>query len=185
MKAFAKYILGGIVTLLIVLILMLFSSLFFYLQDKQMLEKEKTIEIAGVDVKDSDLLLMTIDEKINMLNPDRNTESVKLKTGDIYSLYEARKQCFKELSKIPSLEIELYGPIYEEIDVRPYLIINSEIPSQTMLVWMGQLKIKDVSYYVVLDEESGKLIKLESDEWNNNEFKKTVLKEWKNYLKST
>lgn len=184
MKTFIRYLFGGVVTVSIVLVFMIFSHIYFSFKDKKTLSNEKSIDITAVDIKDSDLLLMTIEEKINMLNSNMDIESVSLETGDTYSLYEARKQCFKELSKLSSLEMDIYGPVYQEIDIRPYLLINAKTPSQTMLVWSGNVKIKDISYNVVLEEESGKLIKLESDEWNNNKFKESVQKEWENYLQA-
>ena len=159
------------------------SHMYFYIQDIKMFDKEKEISISGVNVKENQTLDLSIEDKIAIINSDKDVERVALKTGDIYSLYEARKQCFTELSKIPSLKIDLYGPTYEEIKLKPYLLINAKTPSQTMLVWIGEVIIQEVSYHVVLDEGSGK-INIEIQKSKDEEFKSKLDLEWKHYLDS-
>lgn len=150
-----------------------------------MFDKEKEISISAVDVKENEPLDLSIEDKIAILNSDKDVERVALKTGDIYSLYEARKQCFTELSKIPSLKIDLYGPTYEEIKLQPYLLINAKTPSQTMLVWIGEVMIKEVSYHVVLDEGTGKIIKIEIQKSKDEAFETRLNMEWEQYLDFT
>lgn len=150
-----------------------------------MFDKEKEISISAVNVKENEPLDLTIKNKLAILNSDKDVERVALKTGDIYSLYEARKQCFTELSKIPSLKIDLYGPTYEEIKLQPYLLINAKTPSQTMLVWMGEVIIKEVSYHVVLDEGTGKIIKIEIQKSKDEAFETRLNMEWEQYLDFT
>ena len=160
MKANVKYIIYSVITIVIVITILFTSHVYFYIQDIKVFDKEKEIRISAVEVQEKAPFTLSIEEKINIINADKDVEQVSLKTGDVYSLYEARKQCFNELRKIPSLNIDMYGPSYDEMKLQPYLLINARTPSQTMLVWSGEVLIKEVSYYVVLDEGTGKLLKL-------------------------
>lgn len=149
-----------------------------------MFNKDKEMNIFAVNVKKDESFDLSIEEKIEIINSDKDVERVALKTGDIYSLYEARKQCFTELRKITSLKIDIYGPSYDEIKLQPYLLINAETPSETMLVWIGEVMIKEVSYHVVLDEGTGKIIKIEILKSKNENLKNKLSQEWETYLNS-
>ena len=149
-----------------------------------MFNKDKEMNIDAVNVKKDESLNLSIEEKIAIINSDKEVERVALKTGDIYSLYEARKQCFTELRNIPSLKIDLYGPTYDGIKLQPYLLINADTPSETMLVWIGEVMIKEVSYHVVLDEGTGKIIKIEIPKSKDEDFKNKLNQEWETYLNS-
>lgn len=149
-----------------------------------MFNKDKEMKILAVNVKKDESLNLSIEEKIAIINSDKDVERVALKTGDIYSLYEARKQCFTELRNIPSLKIDLYGPTYDGIKLQPYLLINADTPSETMLVWIGEVMIKEVSYHVVLDEGTGKIIKIEIPKSKDEDFKNKLNQEWETYLNS-
>ncbi len=184
MKEFIKYLLGGAITILLVLIMMIIPPSFFKLKDNNIIDKEVKLEIEPVDVKDANILSMTMKEKTDMVNIAEDIESVQLETGDIYSLYEARLQSFRELCKIPSLEMDLYGPVKDDIKILPLLMIDANTPSKKMIVWKGELTIKKTEYNIILDEESGKIIKIESSEWESSELFDKVIKEWEKYMKN-
>lgn len=182
MKEFIKYLLGGAITILLVLVILLIPPSFFRINDNQVVDKGKKVKIEPVDVQGANILSMTIKEKVDMVNKEENIESVKLETGDVYSLYEARQQSFKELCKIPSLEMDIYGPLREDIGIQPFLMIDAKTPSRKMIVWIGSFTVKDAEYDIILDEETGKIIKIESSVLESNELIDTVKEEWKKYI---
>jgi hypothetical protein len=182
MKEFIKYLLGGAITILLVLIIMLIPPSFFLIKDNNIVDRGKEVIIEPVDVQGDNILSMTMKEKADMVNEAENIETVQLKTGDVYSLYEARLQSFRELCKIPSLEADIYGPVKDEIEIQPFLIIDAKSPSRKMIVWKGRLTIKGAEYKIVLDEETGKILNIESPEWKNKELIDKVLKEWEKYI---
>lgn len=182
MKELIKYLLGGAITIFLVLVIMLIPPSFFRISDNKVVNKGKKVQIESVDVQGANILSMTIKEKADMVNKEEDIESVQLETGDIYSLYEARLQSLRELCKIPSLEADLYGPVKDEIDIGPFLMIDAKTPSRKMIVWKGKLTIKDAEYEIILDEETGKIIKIESSEWESRELIDNVLKEWEKYI---
>lgn len=184
MKEFIKYLLGGAITILLVLIMMLIPPSFFKIKDNNIIDKGVKVEIEPVNVQGADIFSMTIKEKTDMVNKEEDIESVQLETGDNYSLYEARLQSFRELCKIPSLEMDVYGPLKDDIKIQPLLMIDANTPSKKMIVWKGELTIKKTAYNIILDEESGKIIKIESSEWESSELFDKVIKEWEKYMKN-
>lgn len=182
MKEFIKYLLGGAITILLVLVILLIPPSFFRINDNHLVDKSKKVKIEPVDVQGANILSMTIKEKADMVNKEENIESVQLDTGDIYSLYEARQQSFKELCKIPSLEMDLYGPLKEDIEIQPFLMIDAKTPSRKMIVWIGSFDVKDAKYNIILDEETGKIINIESSVLERNELMEVVKEEWEKYI---
>ncbi len=91
---------------------------------------KKKVTVSGVSND------MKLSDKLAMLRVEaKDVEQVELKMGEKFSLYEARKQCFNEMCKIPVLEIDVYGPVREEINIAPKLFIDTETPSYTMIAW--------------------------------------------------
>lgn len=148
----------------------------------------RTISISDNEVDNPlNTVVMSIESKIALLEASESeVEQVSLKMGEVYSLYEARKQISQELCRISTLEMDIYGPVREEIDVQPMLMIDVEAPSNYMIVWVGTLVIKDITYRIALDEESGKIIELHGFFGNGAEYellKVEIEKNWISYLK--
>ena len=183
MRRILRYFVGSAIALLFALITVITPRIFFTIQDGEIIGNEKKKNVVMADKELYNQEEYGIEEKMNMLSDDSNMEYVLLDTGSSFSLYEARLQCFRELSKIPSLRMDLYGPIKEDIDIKPYLMIPVKVPSQTSILWKGELEIDKVIYKIVLDEDSGKIIALDSDTFSNAELNKKILEEWKEYLK--
>lgn len=183
MRRILRYFVGSAIALLFALITVITPRIFFKIQDGEIIGNEKKKNVVMADKELYNQEEYGIEEKMNMLSDDSNMEYVLLDTGSSFSLYEARLQCFRELSKIPSLRMDLYGPIKEDIDIKPYLMIPVKVPSQTSILWKGELEIDKVIYKIVLDEDSGKIIALDSDTFSNAELNKKILEEWKEYMK--
>ncbi len=160
--------------------ILIFPKFYFQYQDRKLFSeiKEMDMNVFQMDrvVKDA----LTMEEKL-MLITDSNADLkyIELKTGDKYSLYEARRQCFRELCKIPVLEADIYGPLLSEIEIAPYLFIDPETPSRSMLIWKGFLTIKDIKYQVTLEEESEKLLVIQPVGKEDDALKR----QWEEYLK--
>lgn len=183
MRRILRYFVGSTIALVFALITVITPRIFFRIQDEETIGNEKKKNVVMEDKELYNQEEYGIEEKGNMLSDDSNMEYVLLDTGSSFSLYEARLQCFRELSKIPSLKMDLYGPAKEDIDIKPYLMIPVKVPSKAFVLWKGELEIDKVIYKIVLDEESGKIIALDSDSFSNNELNKKILEEWKGYLK--
>lgn len=183
MRRILHYFIGSAIALLLALITVITPRIFFRIQDGEIIGSEKKKNVVMDDKELYNQEEYGIEEKMNMLSDDSNMEYVLLDTGSSFSLYEARLQCFRELSKIPSLKMDLYGPVKEDIDIKPYLMIPVKVPSQTFVLWKGELEIDKVIYKIVLDEDSGKIISLDSDTFSNAKLNKKILEEWKEYLK--
>lgn len=183
MRRILHYFIGSAIALLLALITVITPRIFFRIQDGEIIGNEKKKNVVMDDKELYNQEEYGIEEKMNMLSDDSNMEYVLLDTGSSFSLYEARLQCFRELSKIPSLKMDLYGPVKEDIDIKPYLMIPVKVPSQTFVLWKGELEIDKVIYKIVLDEDSGKIISLDSDTFSNAKLNKKILEEWKEYLK--
>lgn len=183
MNRIFRYCLGSIIALLFALIVVITPRFFFRIQDEEIIGNEKSKKVQMVEKTTSYQEDYGIEEKVNMLSEGSNIEYVLLDTGNSYSLYEARLQCFRELCKISSLEMDVHGPVKEEIDVKPYLVINIKVPSLTFILWKGEVVIDKVKYIIVLDEESGKIIDLESDSFSKTDTNMKIIEEWKEYLK--
>ena len=78
------------------------------------------------------------------------------------------------------MEITTYGAILREIDITPYLLIDSETPSSSMLIWKGSLTIKDIKYQITLEEESGKILFVQPV----GEKDEILEMQWEKYLKN-
>lgn len=182
MRRIFRYFIGSSIALLFALIAVITPRIFFRIQDGEIIgkEKKKSVVLEKNSYSKEDY---GVDEKIDMLNDISSIEYVLLDAGSTFSLYEARLQCFRELCKIPSLKMDVHGPVKEDIDIKPYLMINIKVPSQTCILWKGELIIDKVIYTIVMDEESGKIIKLDSDSFSNTKTNKKILEEWKEYLK--
>ncbi|AFS77537.1 hypothetical protein Curi_c04620 [Gottschalkia acidurici 9a] len=188
MKNVTNHLLKGAITILLMFIIMFLPRTFFFIQDKKLLNKEVSIKVESPNIHTTPEFSMSLEDKIKMVNLEEgNIEWISLDTGDTYSLYEARMQSYRELCKISSLKMDIYGPIKEEIDIKPFLLINSQTPSHTMIIWKGTVKIKDIVYSIVLEEEYGKIIKIESQEKLKDDEEKhlnTLQKEWKEYIQN-
>lgn len=168
---------------MIVLGIMKIPQLIYWKQDKDILENIQTVEIDSNWVSfHGTQSSMNINEKIEMLKQkDDNIITVTLETGNLYSLYEARKRCFDEMNKISMIEMDIYGPVRNEIDIEPVLYINGKSPSQTMIVWSGTVLVNDITYTVMLEEESGKILAIKGDGLEMN-LQESLKKEWEEYL---
>ncbi|MFT4143448.1 MAG: hypothetical protein QM644_03250 [Mobilitalea sp.] len=182
-RSYIRIIVGLVMTFFMIFIM---PYLIFLVQDAKLIDKIKHIKINPISVSSKDNSELELEDKLNLIEGDTNeVERVELKMGEVYSLYEARKQCFDELCKIPILQMDTYGPIRDEIDITPILFINTGTPSHTMIAWTGSVTIKDVTYNIALDEKSEKLILLQVvkvDTARREELQDAIDRDWKNYL---
>ncbi len=183
-RRYIRIIVGLVMTFFMVFIM---PYLIFLIQDAKLINKIKHTKITPISVSSEANDELELKDKLNLIEGGTNEiERVELKMGEVYSLYEARKQCFDELCKIPVLQMDTYGPIRDEIDIAPTLFINTGTPSHTMIAWTGSVTIKEVTYNIALDEKSEKLILLQVvkvDEAQRNELQAAIETDWKNYLK--
>ncbi len=183
-RNYIRIIVGLVMTFFMVFIM---PYLIFLIQDAKLIDKIKHIKITPISVSLENNSELKLKDKLNLIEGGTNDiERVELKMGEVYSLYEARKQCFDELCKIPMLQMDTYGPIRDEINITPTLFINTSTPSHTMIAWTGLVTIKDVTYNIALDEKSEKLILLQIvnvDAAQEKELQDALDIEWKNYLK--
>jgi len=154
------------------LAILIFPYLYFQYQDRKLLSETKEMDMNVFQMDKVENNTLTLEEKMMLLTDgNANLKLIELKTGDRFSLYEARRQCFRELSKIPVLEITIYGP---------YLLIDSETPSSSMLIWKGSLTIKDIKYQITMEEESGKILFVQPV----GEKDEVLEMQWEKYLKN-
>lgn len=184
-----KYIFLLMVTAFILCIIVLIPSLLNLLQDAKILNVEKVIAIEPVQLNSGDQRAsMSLSDKIALIVGTKDDfKCIDLKMGDRYSLYEARMQCFKELSRIPALQMDLYGPIKDEINVLPKLYIDVKSPTYTMIVWKGTITINKVIYQITLDEESNKIIYIkcvDRKDDKKDKLLKQIDKDWQDYIKT-
>lgn len=181
MNRTSNYVLYLTRVTVLALVILIFPYLYFQYQDRKLLSETKEMDMNVFQMDKVENNTLTLEEKMKLLTDgNANLKLIELKTGDRYSLYEARRQCFRELSKIPVLEITTYGPILREIDITPYLLIDSETPSSSMLIWKGSLTIKDIKYQITLEEESGKILFVQPV----GEKDETLEMQWGKYLKN-
>jgi hypothetical protein len=152
--------------ILIVIFILFIPQLFYWKQNKKIIENIQKVDTdfnwTGFHGIQSD---MGINEKKEMLQENKDSiVSVSLETGNLYSLYEARKRSFNEMCKIPMINMDINGPTKDEIDLEPILYIDGETPSQTMIVWSGSVLVKDITYSIILEEESGKILDIRAGE---------------------
>jgi hypothetical protein len=158
-------------------------SLLFKFQENQLLNIKMEIPIEAIKIIKNEAGLLNMNGRLELIKADNpNIERLTLQTGDKYSLYEARKQCFKELSKISMLKMDIYGPSNRGIKVVPYMIIDSETPVYSLIVWQGTLEINKIIYDIILDEESGKIIQLKVSDTNQTDLQDKLNEEWKRYF---
>lgn len=169
---------------IIVIGIMEIPQMVYWKQDNDIIGKVQTEEIDSNWVSFHGTQgSMNINEKIQMLNQKNdNIVKVTLETGKMYSLYEARKRSFDEMCKIPIIEMDVYGPIKDEIDIEPALYINGKSPSQTMIVWSGTVIVNNITFSLILEEESGKILAIKADELDKK-LQDTLEKEWGEYIK--
>lgn len=160
--------------------------IYFEYQEREMLNTVKEIPIEVLKLEYNNQEELDLEQRREMIyKEDKDIEKITLHTGDVYSLYEARKQCYRELREIPILEMDLYGPLQKEIEISPQLIVDSKIPAYSMIIWSGTLTIKDVLYEIILDEESGKLLHIQAADDNaaeNRQLQESLENEWKIYF---
>jgi hypothetical protein len=185
-KAIFSVILIAInVTLITIIVIgiMKIPQAIYWKQDKDILDNIQTVEIESnwVGFRGTQSS-MNINEKVQMLEQkDDNILKVTLETGNMYSLYEARKRTFDEMSKIPIIEMDVYGPVKDEIKIEPILYINGKAPSKTMIVWSGTVLVNKITYSVMLEEESGKILAIKGDGLDKS-LHDALQQEWREYL---
>ncbi|SHO42968.1 hypothetical protein [Anaerocolumna xylanovorans] len=147
--------------------------IYFQLQEGHLLGMKPEIPVDTVEIQKSNAEQLNLEQRRDMIRTgEADVERISLKTGNAYSLYEARKQCYRELCKIPALKMDIDGPVQREIDISPQLLVNAKVPSYSMIIWSGSLEIKDIPYKIVLDEDSGKLLSIQIADENIKEYEK-------------
>ncbi len=160
-----------------------FPNVLFRLQELQLLNIIKEVPIKAVEINKNEAGQLNLDTRLEMIQADNlNIEKLTLKTGDKYSLYEARKQCYDELRKISMLQMDQYGPIIKEIKVVPYMIIDSVTPAYSFIIWQGQVEIKKIVYNIILDEESGKIIHIDLLDSKDSQMQQKINEALEKYL---
>lgn len=161
--------------------ILIFPYFYFQYEDRKLFRETKEMDMDVFQIDRVENNVLTLEEKLKLLaDSNGDLKLTQLKTGDRYSLYEARRQCFRELCKIPVLEASLYGPILSEIEITPYLLIDPETPSSTMLIWKGVITIKDMKYQITLEEKSGKLLLIQPIGKEDD----VLNMQWEKYLKN-
>lgn len=186
MKYSLKILLNiGTVFIISILIIVL-PTIYFKIQEKQLLNIKNEISIDVVTIEKTKSGLLDMYKRLEMIHSQNNAiESITLKTGDKYSLYEARKQCYKELCKIPVLEMDIYGPAQRDINIIPKLIIDSVTPAYSIIIWSGTLEINEINYNIILDEESGKLLYIQREypsQWESAILDEKLKEQWEKYF---
>lgn len=158
-------------------------NVIFRIQERQLMNIKMEVPIEAIEINKNDAGQLDINSRLEMIQADNmNIEKLTLKTGDKYSLYEARKQCNKELRKILILEMDLYGPIIKEIKVEPFMIIDSVTPAYSFIIWQGIIVINKITYNIILDEESGKIIQIKVVDSNDTHFQAKINEALEKYL---
>lgn len=167
-------------TAIMALSILMFPYFYFQFQDRKLLGEEKEIQMKDIHLQRLDNKTLDLEEKVKMVTENiANLKKIDLKTGDRYSLYEARRQCFRELEKLPALEMNMYGPVLGEINITPELLIDPETPATSILIWKGSFAIKGVKYQIILEEESGKILFIQPE----GESDDVLEAQWRKYLK--
>lgn len=160
--------------------ILILPHFYFQYEDQRLFREIKEMDMNVFQMDRMNRNALTTEEKRALLSDGNvNLRHIELKTGDRYSLYEARRQCFRELCKIPVLEVSIYGPILNEIDITPCLLIDPETPSISMITWKGFLTIKDIKYQITLEEESGKVLSIQPV----GKVDDVLNMQWERYLK--
>ncbi|MFV0343629.1 MAG: hypothetical protein ACK5JH_12210 [Anaerocolumna sp.] len=185
MRTLNKIIISIVIIFLAVAII-LFPNIYFYIQEYKILNQYHSVAIDTIIIEKNKNDILDLYKKLEMIYSKNNEiEQLSLKTGDRYSLYEARKQCYRELRKIPILEIGIYGPPERDIDIAPTLIIDATTPSYTMIIWQGSLTINNITYRIILDEISGKLLQIQREgihQIESETFDEELNDQWEKYL---
>lgn len=87
--------------------------------------------------------------------------ALKLQTGYLFSLYDARTASYAELKKIDFLRTSIETINKDEITVVPYLFMDKRDPSKGFFAWKGTILAEGKGYDFWLDEESSKIIRVE------------------------
>jgi hypothetical protein len=181
-----SFLLNTVIIVMMAAAIVISPYLFFEWQEKKLFRTEVDLSMEPFSIGKIEHIQLNLEDRRTMiLENNTDIERIELKTGNKYSLYEARKQCFKELCKLPILEMDVYGPIQKEINLTPSLVVNSRTPAYSMIVWRGSLKIKDVPYQIVLDEESGKLLSIQiADDFDSDDkhLQEALQEQWEEYF---
>ena len=113
--------------------------------------------------------------------------ALKLQTGYLFSLYEARVSSYSELKKIEYLKINETNLSKDAITMSPYLFMDKRDPSKGFFAWKGTILVDGRGYEFWLDEESEKIVRIEMIIGNavNNVFegeKQKLRESWKKYI---
>lgn len=187
MKRAVRYMFMGAGAVLMIFAITFIPYLAALLQDQNLINKQISLPEAPLaittEAKDTG---MSLADKVNMVNtPGEGVRMVELKMGKEFSLYEARKECQEQLGKLPRLKTDLYGPVREEINIRPILYIDIDTPAYTMVVWTGEVQIKGAAYQIKLEEESRKLLSVTCiDGEQSGNIAKDLEEEWNKYISS-
>lgn len=185
MKRNLKKILHVVVLMACIAVILSLPTVYFRYQEQQLLNYQGEIPVETIEIEKNTQGQLTIEQRRELvIGEDKEIESIKLKTGNKYSLYEARRKCFKELSKLPVLEMDLYGPTQKEINILPRLIIDPVTPAYSMIIWEGSVEIKEHIYDFIFDEESGKLLNIKSAETKTakDNLQETLKEQWEKYF---
>ncbi|MDF2511079.1 MAG: hypothetical protein K0S04_945 [Herbinix sp.] len=182
-----RYLLYGAVIAGMLLLVVIIPELYFNILDRKIINVETQLPIEVMNMNNTEPEInLSLQDKIDMLKDSSgNIDRIDLKMGNTFSLYEARKQCFKELCKIPVLKMDLYGPSKDEIDISPILYIDTRTPSYAVVVWSGTVTIKGITFQIALEEENGKLIQFQYSDGNLGNVEQTKVQyeeAWKTYL---
>lgn len=172
--------------ILIAMIIIIFPSIYFRIQENQYINVKKKTSIEEINITKSKSSMLDMSKRIEMIQPDNNeVQHLSLKTGDKYSLFEARNQCFRELSKIPVLKIDVYGPTLNQINIVPEIVIDPLTPAYFLLVWRGTLEIDGILYEVILDEDSEMILQIKVAEHfksSHTSLQKKLTHQWEKYF---
>ena len=182
-----RCLLYGSVMIGMLLLVVVIPQLYFNILDRKIINVETQLPIEVINVNNAEPeIKLSLQDEIDMLNDSSGyIDRIDLKMGNTFSLYEARKQCYKELCKISVLEMDLYGPNMDEIEINPKLYIDTRTPSYAAVIWTGTVTIKGITFQIALEEENGKVIQLQYYDGHLSNVGQTKVQyeeAWKAYL---
>ena len=158
--------------------------------DKKMINHVRYEQIEGFQVKEvHDKETVKLEEKVAYVDAKNvNFIAMKLQSGYLFSLYEARNASYLELLNIKVLQVEELGLNEDDITIIPYLFLDNRNPSKGFFAWKGTVIVANKVYEYWIDEETSKILRIELIKGNARERifeleKEELYQSWKEYMK--
>lgn len=184
MKRTTMVLLVFCITLVTILLVTSLPFVTASLYDKSIIGKEVRIGDEPIEIKEkSKLPSLTLTEKIKMAWNYANMERIYLKEGEILTYQDAFVLCRMEIMQLLSGRRDNSLVNIDVPDLRPVLYIDRAEPTNIMMVWTGLISINGVLYQILLDEESQKILFIQTiDEYRGGTDQYNIMGLWKNYI---